>query len=148
MAEEFDNKIDPSKDIQTDPEKKILSEFEDNLSYLASEVKNTYRAAFDKALQSLEKWLSSKEKSVQKEVIEDLNTLRSSVAISKNIDRNWLWSHEVVSHDPLYRPLSVDKEILTASHSISLMIEQSDRDAQPIASVVGSWMKKIIATEK
>lgn len=88
MADEFDKKIDPSKDIETKPENKLLSEFKNNLSSLASEVKDTYRNAFDKALQSLEKWLSSQEKSVQKEVVDDLDKLRSSVAFSKNIDRS------------------------------------------------------------
>lgn len=148
MADEFDKKIDSSKDVETKPENKLLSEFKNNLSSLASEVKDTYRNAFDKALQSLEKWLSSQEKSVQKEVVDDLDKLRSSVAFSKNIDRSWLGYDEVISHDPLYRPLSVDKEISAASASISRMIEQSDEDAHPIASVIGGWMKKIIATEK
>jgi len=78
------DKIDPSKNIENDPEKKLLSQFKNSLSYLAAEVKNTSRTAFDKALQSLEKWLYSQEKSVQKEVVKDLNTLRSSIVISKN----------------------------------------------------------------
>lgn len=147
MSEKFDKKKVSPEENQKNPENKLLSQFKNNLSHLASEVKNTSRAAFDKALQSLEKWLLSQKKEVQNQVVDDLNTLRSSVSISKRIEKKWIWSYETNSSDPLSRSLSVNKEILAASTSISLMIKQSDQDTNPIASIIGRWMQKILNTE-
>jgi F0F1-type ATP synthase membrane subunit b/b' len=72
MVDDINKKIDrapqnPDKDFDN-----LLEKFRDHLGYLAKEVYETSKNAYDKALQSLQEWLSSQKKEVQKNTVDAL----------------------------------------------------------------------------
>jgi molecular chaperone DnaK (HSP70) len=72
MVDDINKKTDlapqnPDKDFDN-----LLEKFRDHLDYLAKEVYETSKNAYDKALQSLQEWLSSQKKEVQKNTVDAL----------------------------------------------------------------------------
>lgn len=149
MAEGFDkNILDPSEKNKEgeDNNKDILDWFKDNLQHLAQDIYHEYKDKLDNALQSLKNWLSLQEQKVQKDTINELSQLRSS--IEKVIISNNSVSWEIpLSWSTFDRSEQAQKGIRQSYQHIDAMIQSSPNDTNPIAAVVGRLMKKIIETE-
>jgi hypothetical protein len=105
-------------------------------------------------LQSLQEWLSSQKKEVQKNTVDALWDLRALVdsnldsnkgKIRRKDSRNLVWNtHSFNDYD---RNPVVQESIAEAAKNVSDLIALADKDSNTIASLVWKWMLKILRTE-
>lgn len=151
MADDFDkNSVNPSEKSkeESDDNKDILVWFKDNLQHLAQDVYDQSKDTLDNALKSLKNWLSLQEDSVQKETINELSQLRSSIEKVRKWDDVVSSVDVPVPHaDSFKRSPAAQKGIEKSYKNIENMIAAASDDKNPIAAVLGLWMQKILDTE-
>ncbi len=153
MVDDLDKKINSNEGNKENPND-LFKKFRDHLGYLANEVYETSKNAYDNALQSLEKWLSSREKKVQEDTTDALGKLRGTVDkqhdrtdISSDIvssSKSSPWSHDFMSYD---RTIWVQDTIKQAAANVDLLVDQSVKDTNAAASFFGRLMQKLMNTE-